>query len=264
MAQSSTIEWTEATWNPIVGCSKVSAGCKHCYAERMSVRLAGMARAAEATGAAAGRKQAYQQVVNGRGRWNGRILTVDAALEDPFKWKSPRRIFVNSMSDLFHQDVPEEFVRRVFEVMNRCPQHVFQVLTKRPENALRLAPQLRWSENIWLGTSIEDATALHRVSDLANVPSSLRFLSLEPLLGPISGLDLRGIHWVIVGGESGPGARPMRVEWVREIQQICVDRGVPFFFKQWGGRNKALSGRTLNGRTWDELPRGLHDRHARS
>jgi protein gp37 len=234
MAIGSTIEWTEATWNPVTGCTKISAGCKNCYAERMSKRLRAMG------------KPQYR---------NGFKLTLQPdALELPLRWKRPRTIFVNSMSDLFHKDVPPAFIKQVFDVMNRCPQHTFQVLTKRPEIAAELGAKLTWGPHIWMGTSVENALVLHRVASLQSVPAKVRFLSVEPLLGPIPRLPLEGIHWVIVGGESGPGARPMKPEWVRDIRDRCQDLNVPFFFKQWGGVNKKKAGRILDNRTWDDMP----------
>jgi protein gp37 len=234
MAQASRIEWTDATWNPVTGCTKISAGCKNCYAERMAERLQAM-----------GTPQ-YR---------NGFALTLQPKmLELPLRWRKPRRVFVNSMSDLFHKDVPLDYMQRVFRVMERCPQHEFQVLTKRPEVAAGYADQLPWPSNIWLGTSVENALVLHRVESLREAPAAVRFLSVEPLLGPLPRLPLRGIDWVIVGGESGPGARPMKPEWVRQIRERCLSGGVPFFFKQWGGVNKKRSGRVLDGRTWDEMP----------
>lgn len=254
MAQTSSIEWTESTWNPVVGCSKVSAGCKHCYAERMAQRLAAMAESANEAGDQAGRKAHYLHVINDRGRWNGSVRLVEDALGDPLRWKRPRIIFVNSMSDLFHKDVPDDFIVKVFETMNLASQHVFQVLTKRPERASEIASQLKWTENIWLGTSVENRDVQHRISHLRTIPAKTRFLSVEPLLGPIARLPLKGIDWVIVGGESGPGARPMNVEWVRKIRNCCIKYNVPFFFKQWGGTNKKKAGRTLDGETWSQMP----------
>lgn len=234
MAQGSSIEWTEATWNPVTGCTKISPGCKNCYAERMAKRLQAM-----------GVPQ-YR---------NGFKLTLQPnALGLPLTWKRPRLIFVNSMSDLFHNDVPLDFIRQVFDVMQAARQHQFQVLTKRPELALRYANDLPWPNNVWLGTSVENALYLHRVHTLREVPAKVRFLSVEPLLGPIPRLPLNGIHWVIVGGESGPGARTMEGKWVVQIRDRCVALGVPFFFKQWGGINKKSTGRNLHGRTWDEFP----------
>lgn len=254
MSAGSTIEWTEATWNPVLGCSKVSPGCLNCYAERMSKRLAAMATAAEKSGDDPGRKSHYLNVINRRGRWNGKVFLDHTAIDSPKAWRSPRVIFVNSMSDLFHKDVPFDFISCIFDTMNACPQHTFQVLTKRPERVAEIGKRLNWTPNIWMGTSVEDARVRSRVAMLQRVPAKTRFLSVEPLLGPIANIRLKGIHWVIVGGESGPGARPMKEEWVRQIRDRCIDRGVPFFFKQWGGTNKKAAGRHLDGRTWDEMP----------
>lgn len=235
MAQGSHIEWTEATWNPVTGCTKISPGCKNCYAERMAKRLQAM-----------GVPQ-YRSAF---------ALTLQPdALELPLSWKRPRLVFVNSMSDLFHKDVPLAFIQRVFDVMAKATQHQFQVLTKRPEIALAHADQLAWPENIWLGTSVESAMYLHRIEALRQIPAHIRFLSVEPLLGPIPRLPLKCIHWVIVGGESGPGARPMEERWVVDIRDQCKAAQVPFFFKQWGGVNKKRTGRHLKGRTWDQLPK---------
>ncbi len=234
MAQSSTIEWTEATWNPVTGCTKISPGCKFCYAERMAHRLKAM----------------------GQDRYrNAFKLTLQPdVLEAPLKWKSPKVIFVNSMSDLFHKDVPSEFIQQCFAVMRKASQHTFQVLTKRPERVAEMNGQLEWPKNVWMGTSVENVDYLDRIRALQKTAAKVRFLSVEPLLGPIARLPLKGIHWVIVGGESGPGARPMNPEWVRQIRDQCIAKGVPFFFKQWGGVNKKKTGRKLDGRTWDELP----------
>ena len=254
MAQSSTIEWTQSTWNPVVGCTKVSAGCTHCYAERMAKRLASMATSLRAQGRDPGRKAPYLDVIDERGRWNGRVALSESALLEPARWKSPRVIFVNSMSDLFHPDVPTDFIQRVFAVMNECRRHTFQVLTKRPERAAELSAKLGWTANIWMGTSVEDINVVHRVRALQKVAAKVRFLSVEPLLGPLPRLPLSKIHWVIAGGESGPGARAMEVEWVRQIRDRCAVQGVPFFFKQWGGVNKKKTGRLLDGRTWDQMP----------
>lgn len=254
MAQTSTIEWTQTTWNPVVGCRKISAGCAHCYAERMAKRLAAMSRAARQRGDNPGRTANYEHVIDARGRWNGRVFLDYAALDDPLGWRLPRTIFVNSMSDLFHEEVPLDFVRSAFEVMNRCPQHTFQVLTKRPERAAELSPALPWSANIWMGASVESAAVVSRIRDLRRTAARIKFLSVEPLLGPIPRLPLTDIDWVIVGGESGPGARTMKAEWVRTIRDRCTDRGVPFFFKQWGGVNKKAAGRAIDGRLWDGMP----------
>lgn len=254
MAQTSSIEWTQATWNPVVGCRKVSAGCAHCYAERMAKRLAAIARSAIARGVSPGRAGNYLQVVNEQGRWNGRVFLDDGALDDPISWRLPRTIFVNSMSDLFHEDVPLEFIQRVFGVMNACPQHTFQVLTKRPHLAAEYSGQLDWTPNIWMGTSVENAAVAHRIGELKKTAAHIKFLSVEPLLGPLPRLPLSGIDWVIVGGESGPGARPMEPAWVRAIRDNCVSERVAFFFKQWGGTNKKATGRRLDRRTWDQMP----------
>lgn len=241
MAQTSTIEWTEATWNPVTGCTKVSPGCKFCYAERMAHRLQAMGQ------------HRYRNAF--------RLTLQPDVLEAPLRWRSPRVIFVNSMSDLFHKDVPFDFIAKCFRVMEEASQHTFQVLTKRPERVAELADRLPWPTNIWIGTSIENADYTHRATSLRDVPGTVRFLSIEPLLGPIPRLPLKGIHWAIVGGESGPGARPMDGEWVREIRDQCLRKNVPFFFKQWGGTNKKRNGRTLDGRTWDDMPEGgVNDR----
>lgn len=236
-----SIEWTRAedgssgySWNPLTGCTKVSPGCKHCYAERMAKRLQGMN---------------HPSYTNGfRLTLHERLLTL------PLQWKKPRTIFVNSMSDLFHKDVPTEFILRVFETMCTASQHRFQVLTKRPERVAELSPVLPWPENVWLGTSVETATYFDRIASLRRRDAKIRFLSLEPLLGPLTGLDLEGVDWVIVGGESGPGARSMDAAWVTEIRDICLASDIPFFFKQWGGVQKKRTGRLLEGRTWDQMP----------
>ena len=237
MADRSHIEWTEATWNPVTGCTKVSAGCKNCYAERLAKRLNAMGS---------------KRYVNGF-----RLTLHPDALHLPKTWKKGRRIFVNSMSDLFHRDVPLEFIQQVFETMQACPQHVFQILTKRSDRLRQLATRVKWPPNVWMGVSVEDADALCRVDHLREVPAAVRFLSCEPLIGSLAGINLTGIHWVIVGGESGFGARPMNVAWVTEIRGACRAHKVPFFFKQWGGVRKDLTGRKLRGRTFDEMPRSL-------
>lgn len=234
MANKSYIEWTEMTWNPVTGCTKVSQGCKHCYAERMAKRLTAMGA------------ERYR---------NGFSVTLHPDLVDiPRGWRLPRVVFVNSMSDLFHDDIPLAYIQRVFATMRDCPRHTFQVLTKRSERLAELARYLPWPENVWMGVSVEDARVLHRVADLQSVPAKVRFLSLEPLIGPLESLPLDGIHWVIVGGESGPQARPMRKVWVKDILRQCRAAKVPFFFKQWGGTRKDLTGRELNGRTYSEMP----------
>jgi len=234
MAGQSSIEWTEVTWNPVTGCTKISPGCKHCYAERMALRLEAM----------------------GQHRYrNGFAVTLHPdAIKEPLRWHKPRVVFVNSMSYLFHRDVPESFILRIFRTMEQASWHAFQVLTKRSDRLRELADRLPWPENVWMGVSVESADYVWRVEDLLQVPASVRFLSVEPLLGPIPDLPLDGIHWVIVGGESGPGARPMEAKWVRQIRSACIGDSVPFFFKQWGGVNKKRTGRTLDGRTWDAMP----------
>lgn len=234
MAQNSTIEWTEATWNPVTGCSKISPGCKHCYADRMARRLQAMG---------------MSQYRNGF-----RPTVHPEALTTPLRWQKPKIVFVNSMSDLFHRAVPFEFVRQVFDVMEEASHHTFQVLTKRPETALRYSRDLPWPKHVWLGTTVETQLYTHRIETLGRVPAKTRFLSLEPLLGPIPLLPLHGIDWVIVGGESGPGARPMKKRWVTQVRDQCIAEGVPFFFKQWGGVNRKRAGRILDGRTWDDMP----------
>lgn len=253
MSQGTSIEWTDATWNPVAGCTPISPGCLNCYAARMASRLATIPNST-------GRKYegTSRRSRSGRPVFSGRINLDESSLGLPRRWRLPRRVFVNSMSDLFHESIPPPFVRRVFEVMNECSQHSFQVLTKRPAQALHLAPLLTWSQNIWIGISLETSKYYDRVRLLTEIPASIRFLSCEPLLGPLKRLPLKGIHWVIVGGESGPGARPMKAEWVRDIQEQCDNSGVAFFFKQWGGARKHETGRHLDGRTWDELPLDSH------
>lgn len=258
MAYGSSIEWTESTWNPVVGCTKVSPGCVNCYAERMAKRLGAMAEGAQAKGQNPGRTANYLKVINRQGKWNNKVFMDHSAVDAPRSWRESRTIFVNSMSDLFHPDVELDFIRRVFETMNACPQHTFQVLTKRPEIAAELCRDLTWTPNIWMGTSVEDQRVTDRVKHLQRIPAHVRFLSVEPLIGPISRLPVANIHWVIVGGESGPGARPMHADWVRRIRDRCIGRGVPFFFKQWGGVIKHNFGRELDGRTWDEMPIDTH------
>jgi protein gp37 len=234
MATNSPIEWTDATWNPVTGCDKVSPGCKHCYAERMAKRL---------------------KAAGNRSYRNGFELTLQPhMLTRPLEWKSPKRIFVNSMSDLFHDDVPLEYIRRVFDRMNEADWHQYQVLTKRAERLEELSDQLKWAPHIWMGVSVESEKYLPRIDCLRRTRAHVKFLSLEPLLGPLEKMDLRGIDWAIVGGESGPGSRPMNEEWVTDIRDQCVKANVAFFFKQWGGVFKKRTGRTLEGRTWDEMP----------
>jgi protein gp37 len=234
MATNSTIEWTEATWNPLTGCAKISPGCKHCYAERLAIRLKAMGQANYA---------------------NGFKLTLqEQALELPLQWRKPRTVFVNSMSDLFHKDVPTSFIHRVFDVMRKAYWHQFQVLTKRADRLELLSKEITWASNIWMGVSVENQDYAFRIDHLRQTTAHIKFLSLEPLLGPLPNLNLRGIDWVIVGGESGPGARPMKPEWVRDIRNQCHRAKVAFFFKQWGGVHKSKTGRELDNRTWDDLP----------
>ena len=236
MSVTSAIEWTDATWNPLRGCTKVSPGCKHCYAETLAERFRGV------------RGHPFEHGFD--------LRLVPEALELPLRWRTPRRIFVNSMSDLFHEDVPEPYIARVFDVMCRAGhQAAFQVLTKRSARLRSLAPQLPWPGNVWIGVSVESESYTSRIDDLVTVrDAAVRFLSVEPLLGPIPALPLDGIDWVIVGGESGPRARPMDPRWVLDLRDQCARAGVPFFFKQWGGVQKSRAGRLLDGRTWDEMP----------
>jgi len=250
MAQTTSIEWTQSTWNPVAGCTPVSAGCANCYAARMALRLAHMPN-----GTGTKYRDTARRSRGGVPVFTGTIHLDYDALEVPYRWRLPRIIFVNSMSDLFHENVPHAFIRRVFEIMHDCPQHTFQVLTKRPSRALELAKDLTWPANVWMGTSVENVSVLDRVRVLQKMPAQTRFLSCEPLLGPLPRLPLKGIAWVIVGGESGPGARPMEREWVIQIRDQCHRKDVAFFFKQWGGVNKKVSGRKLEGRTWDDRPK---------
>lgn len=240
MANSSPIEWTDATWNPVTGCTKISPGCKFCYAERMSKRLKAM-----------GQKN-YR---------NGFTMTLQPQmLERPLHWRQPRRIFVNSMSDLFHADVPLAYIKQVFSVMASANWHEYQVLTKRSDRLRQLNSALNWQPQIWMGVSIESEDYVFRADDLRNTGAQIKFLSIEPLLGPLHKLKLNGIDWVIVGGESGPGARPINPDWVRDLRDRCKREGVAFFFKQWGGVLKSRTGRSLDGRTWDQMPATPADR----
>ncbi len=234
MVSKSTIEWTDSTWNPVTGCTKVSPGCKHCYAERMARRLKAM-----------GSKNYRNEF---------QVALHPHVLEMPLSRKKRQVVFVNSMSDLFHELVPLDYIQRVFDVMVRAPQHIFQVLTKRSKRLGELNLLLPWPENIWMGVSVERTDYEYRIDHLRRTRAAVKFLSLEPLLGPLPKLDLRGIDWVIVGGESGPHARPMLPEWVVDIRDQCRDAGVRFFFKQWGGINKKKAGRLLEGQIWDEMP----------
>lgn len=231
---TSSIEWTEATWNPTTGCTKVSPGCKNCYAERLSKRLCSMG------------VEKYSNEFD--------LTLHENTLDIPLRWRKPRRIFVNSMSDLFHKEVPEDFIQKVFSVMGKANWHQFQILTKRADRLLELDKRITWSSNVWMGVSVENMDYVERIEQLHRTHAKIKFLSLEPLLGPLRNLNLTGIDWVIVGGESGPGSRPMSPDWVEEIRDQCVLANVPFFFKQWGGTNKKRNGRVLHGRTWDEMP----------
>lgn len=239
MGANSSIEWTESTWNPVTGCTKISPGCKHCYAERLAERL---------------------QAMGQRNYRNGFDLTLQPHMLDlPLHWRKPQRIFVNSMSDLFHKDVPASYILRIFDVMRRAHWHQFQVLTKRSDNLCELDRLIDWPANVWMGVSVENEEYTWRIDDLRGTNARTKFLSIEPLLGPLSGLNLSGIDWVIVGGESGPSARPIQRKWVVDIRRQCRQAGVPFFFKQWGGVNKKKTGRELDGRTYDEMPDKLED-----
>jgi protein gp37 len=244
MAQKSSIEWTETTWNPVRGCTRISPGCEHCYAERLAHRFSGPG----------GPYEGLTRSSRKGPKWSGKVTVVDAAIEAPLRWQAPRVVFVNSMSDLFHKSIPFDAVERVFDVMARARQHTFQVLTKRADRLAALAPRLEWAPNVWMGVSVESPAYVDRIDFLRTVPAAVRFLSVEPLLAPMGTLDLDGIGWVIVGGESGPGARLMEPAWVREIRDQCVSSKVPFFFKQWGGVRKKSHGRKLDGGTWDQMP----------
>jgi protein gp37 len=250
MATSTSIEWTQMTWNPVTGCSKISPGCKNCYAERMAKRLQSMG---------------VKQYRNGF-----EVTLAPKALADPLEWVKPRLVFVNSMSDLFHEQVPTDYIKRVFDVMVATPKHTYQILTKRHSRLATIAPQLPWPPNVWMGVSVEDQSATMRIPYLAGTPARIKFLSIEPLIGPITRLPLRGVDWVIVGGESGPGARALDKQWVEDIHQLCINKDIPFFFKQWGKRSfnadprdptianshpqHAKGGCQLNGQVYRELP----------
>jgi len=235
MGIKSNIEWTESTWNPVTGCTKVSPGCRNCYAERLAIRLKAMGQ------------QNYK---------NGFQLSIhEKALDLPLTWKKPQTIFVNSMSDLFHRDVPLNFILKTFEIMRQAKWHNFQVLTKRAERLREISTKLQWTPNIWIGVSVENQNYTFRIDELRDIKAHIKFLSLEPLLGPLPNLNLKGINWVIVGGESGPGFRQIKKEWVINIRNQCIDANVPFFFKQWGGINKKRAGRNLDGWIWNETPK---------
>lgn len=243
MAQGTGIEWTEVTWNPTTGCDRISPGCDNCYALTLARRLKAMG------------SQKYQNDGDPRTSGPGFGITIHPdALQQPYSWRSPRVVFVNSMSDLFHARVPLAFVRQVFEVITETPQHTYQILTKRSSRLRKVANQLVWPDNLWIGVSVESDETLYRVDDLRTVPAAVRFLSCEPLIGPLERLDLDGIGWVIAGGESGPNHRPLDSQWVTNIRDKCVSAGVPFFFKQWGGRTPKQGGRELEGRQWSEMP----------
>jgi protein gp37 len=244
MADSS-IEWTDATWNPVAGCTVLTAGCTNCYAMRMAARLdaMGMPKYRGLT-----RKSGQRHV------WTGKVSLDEEALSAPQRWRRPRLIFVNSMSDLFQDAVPDEFIRRVWLTMEQSPHHTFQILTKRPERMAAMSTALPFLENVWLGTSVEDSDVLDRLSHLRATRAAVRFVSFEPLLGSVADADLTGIDWAIVGGESGPRSRPIEERWVDEIYDLCEAAGSAFFFKQWGGRNKKSAGRSYRGQTWDALP----------
>jgi protein gp37 len=244
VADRSTIEWTTATWNPTTGCDRISAGCDNCYALALARRLKAMGQ------------PKYQNDGDPRTSGPGFGVTVHPdTLSTPRGWRQPRLVFVDSMSDLFHARVPRSFVREVFEVMADTPQHTYQILTKRSRRLRRIAPELTWPPNVWMGVSVEAADQLYRIEDLRAVPAAVRFLSCEPLLGPLGDLELKDVDWVIAGGESGRGHRPVAVAWVRELRDACQRQSVPFFFKQWGGPTPKSGGRMLEGRTWDEMPR---------
>jgi protein gp37 len=247
MAQTSSIEWTDVTWNPVAGCLVITPGCTNCYAMRMAARL-------EAMGVA--KYEGLTRKSGNRYVWTGKVRLDEASLDAPLKWRKPRKVFVNSMSDLFHPDVPADFVAKVWSVMERTPQHTYQILTKRPERMREVITSMGLPalEHIWLGTSVEDAAVLTRLDDLRATPAIVRFVSFEPLIGSVASANLDNIHWAIVGGESGPRARPMDEKWVDEIRLNCLTAGTAFFFKQWGGKNKKAAGRLLHGREWNNLP----------
>ncbi|MGO7182946.1 DUF5131 family protein [Rhizobium brockwellii] len=246
MAETS-IEWTDATWNPVAGCTILTAGCTNCYAMRMAARLEAMGQE---------KYRGLTRKSGGRAKWTGRITLDWKALDIPARWSRPRFVFVNSMSDLFHSDVPADFIAAVWKTMEATPQHTYQILTKRPDRMAEIltSSACKVLPNVWLGASVEDSRVLSRLDDLRLVPAAVRFASFEPLIGSVRGANLNDIHWAIVGGESGPQARPMDSEWVHEIERMCRAHGTAFFFKQWGGRNKKAAGRELNGRTYDEMP----------
>lgn len=241
----SSIEWTDATWNPVAGCTVLTAGCTNCYAMRMAARLSSMGT------------PKYDGLTRKSGQryvWTGKVALDEAALDAPHAWRKSRLIFVNSMSDLFQDAVPTDFIRRVWSTMAATPHHTYQILTKRPARMAALSAELPFLHNVWLGTSVENGDVLDRLDDLRATQAAVRFVSFEPLIGSVAGADLTGIHWAIVGGESGPRARPISEDWIDEIYELCEDAGTAFFFKQWGGLNKKAAGRTYRGKTWDHLP----------
>jgi protein gp37 len=248
MAETS-IEWTDATWNPVAGCTILTAGCTNCYAMRMAARL-------EAMGVE--KYAGLTRKSGGRAKWTGKVFLDRKSLSIPATWSKPRRVFVNSMSDLFHANVPADFIAEVWKVMAETPRHTYQILTKRPDRMIDIVPSLQKLPNVWLGTSVEDDRVLYRIDELRQVPAVVRFISFEPLIGSVAAADLTDIHWAIIGGESGPKARYMNPAWVDEIEAVCRRAGTAFFFKQWGGQNKKSTGRMLNGRVYDEMPISLH------
>ncbi len=234
MAENSKIEWTESTWNPVTGCAKISDGCLNCYAEKLALRL---------------KEMGQKKYVNG---FN--VMLHPETINEPLKWKKPRMVFVCSMSDLFHKDIPDEFILKVFETMNKATHHIFQVLTKRPQRLFEMKNDIDWSENIWIGTTVESEKYIYRIKYIEEIPARVKFLSLEPLLGPIHNLNLNGINWVIVGGESGFASRPVKKEWIIDIKDMCKEKNIPFFFKQWGGVNRKKAGKELDGKIFTEMP----------
>ena len=244
MAETS-IEWTDATWNPVAGCTILTAGCTNCYAMRMAARLDAMGME---------KYEGLTRKTGGRAKWTGKIYLDEKSLSVPTTWSKPRTVFVNSMSDLFHTDVPADFIAKVWKTMAETPRHTYQILTKRPDRMMEIVPGLPKLPNVWLGTSVEDSRVLHRLDEMRQVPAAIRFVSFEPLIGSVAGADLADIHWAIVGGESGPKSRHMEPVWVDEIERMCRRHNTAFFFKQWGGRNKKAAGRQLHGRTYDEMP----------
>ncbi|WP_083949153.1 DUF5131 family protein [Sphingobium cloacae] len=250
MATNSSIEWTEATWNPVVGCTVISPGCTNCYAMRMARRLEAMGQP---------KYSGTTRLSGGRPKWNGTVRIDEESLNLPARWRTGRMIFVNSMSDLFHDAVPLRFIRQVFETMAATPQHTYQILTKRAERLEELALEIDWPKNVWMGVSVENSDYLYRIDHLRRTRAQTKFLSLEPLLGPLENMNLQSIDWIIAGGESGPGARPVEPGWVRSIRDQCIAEGAAFHFKQWGGVNKKKAGRILDGRTWDEFPQSRRE-----